>query len=98
MSSEACGGACCAGSSSGDREGSEERPNEGDTAADENGNVNTDSGAAEAPADADGPDGPSPAKPQGGGLRMWRAARDRFAWKADVLHVRAPAPCATGIM
>ena len=29
------------------------------------------------------------AKPQGGGLRMWRAARDRAAWKADVLHVRA---------
>ncbi|BDA46316.1 probable Bromodomain adjacent to zinc finger domain protein 1A at N-terminal half [Coccomyxa sp. Obi] len=94
--SEAAAEAMFLSGSSGDREGSEERPDEGDAAADENGNVNGDNGAAEAPADteaadADGPDGPSPAKPQGGGLRMWRAARDRFAWKADVLHAKTSA-------
>ncbi len=85
----------CAGAG-GDREGSEERPTDADAAAaaDANGNASEDPAAeqppADAEADAEGPEGPSPAKPTGGGLRMWRAARDRAAWKADVLHVRVP--------
>jgi hypothetical protein len=77
-----------------DREASEERANEGDGAADANGDDNASGDGAnadaEAEADNDGVEGPSPAKPQGGGLRMWRAARDRAAWKADVLHVSIP--------
>lgn len=63
--------------------------NDGEAGADANGDENGSDGGGQGDADNDaGLDGPSPAKPQGGGLRMWRAARDRAAWKADVLHVR----------
>jgi hypothetical protein len=71
----------------GEREASEERLNGDGSGAVDNGDV-----AAAVSAAAENGD-PSPAKPQGGGLRMWRAARDRAAWKADVLNVRGPAPC-----
>jgi hypothetical protein len=84
----------------GDREGSEERPTDADAAADAapdangNGTAAAEQAPADAEADAEGLEGPSPAKPTGGGLRMWRAARDRAAWKADVLHVRrSPVTC-----
>lgn len=76
--------AAAGGRDSEEREGSQERQ-QGDGEGDAN-----EGGGAEDPA-AGGEGGPEDkdAKPQGGGLRMWRAARDRAAWKADVLHVRS---------
>ena len=74
----------------GEREASEERLNGGGgepsgAAPLADAGANGDAGAAENGGD---PTSPGANKPQGGGLRMWRAARDRAAWKADVINVR----------
>ena len=66
-----------------EREGSQERLGDADAIGNENGNAS----AEDAPLGGEGGAEDKDAKPQGGGLRMWRAARDRAAWKADVLHV-----------
>lgn len=82
--------AAAGGRDSEEREGSQERL-QGDGDADGNGASSAEDGAPGGEGGAEDKD----AKPQGGGLRMWRAARDRAAWKADVLHVSShhPAPC-----
>ena len=80
--------AASGGRDSEEREGSQERL-QGDGDGDGNGI----SGAEDAVAGGEGGAEDKDAKPQGGGLRMWRAARDRAAWKADVLHVRSCSLC-----
>ena len=86
----ACWPAAAGGRDSEEREGSQERL-QGDGDADGNGASGAEDGAPGGEGGAEDKD----TKPQGGGLRMWRAARDRAAWKADVLHVRShhPASC-----
>ncbi|CAK0750991.1 hypothetical protein CVIRNUC_002033 [Coccomyxa viridis] len=75
------------GRDSEEREGSQERvAGEGD--ADANGGA---SGAEDGVLGGEAGGEDAGAKPQGGGLRMWRAARDRAAWKADVLHATTAA-------
>ncbi|CAL5227755.1 g10774 [Coccomyxa viridis] len=74
------------GRDSEEREGSQERL-QGDGDADGNGASSAEDGAPGGEGGAEDKD----AKPQGGGLRMWRAARDRAAWKADVLHATTAA-------
>ena len=86
----ACWRAASGGRDSEEREGSQERlPGDGD--AEGNGAGGAEDGAAGGEGGAEDKD----AKPQGGGLRMWRAARDRAAWKADVLHVRFQHPASS---